>query len=262
MGQFREWLQDMIVEQSQNFPGYNGTVVYVPPEGAVKTSKGTLCITEIRYRGASNLKWVCSVAETARNSSAAAQSLHCPWLPVIQKASLQIPFLWLPFPPQIRNRLSNLVIMDMTCCLICGLCRHWLESPERSKLIQEGIAAGFWFPKTRTCDVQNGFVSTVDAMWQDAFADDGGDELGDGRKPEIAKWRLVMMTIISVYTGNLLLSWPINSAGDYFRSTLGYPLGSCLIQFINVLQVAPGARATPLRMPLENPRCGPRLNQH
>ena len=58
MAQFREWLQDSIVAQSQSFPGYNGTVVFVPPGKAGQSKEGTICVAEVRYLGAQNLRCV------------------------------------------------------------------------------------------------------------------------------------------------------------------------------------------------------------
>ncbi len=56
MAQFREWLQDSIVVQSQGFPGYNGTIVFVPPGKAGQGKSATVCVAEIRYLGADNLR--------------------------------------------------------------------------------------------------------------------------------------------------------------------------------------------------------------
>ena len=58
MAQFKEWLQDSIVAQSQSFPGYNGTVVFVPPGKAGQSKNGTICVAEVRYLGAQNLRYV------------------------------------------------------------------------------------------------------------------------------------------------------------------------------------------------------------
>ena len=58
------------------------------------------------------------------------------------------------------------------------------------------------------------------------------------RKPEVAKWAVVLFTIISVYIGNLLISWPVNSPGQYFRKELGQALGTMVVQYMNTWQVS------------------------
>ena len=57
------------------------------------------------------------------------------------------------------------------------------------------------------------------------------------RKPEVAKWAVVLFIIISVYIGNMLISWPVNSPGQYFRKTLGPALGTLVVQYMNTWQV-------------------------
>mmetsp|Transcript_7913 Transcript_7913/g.22663 ORF Transcript_7913/g.22663 Transcript_7913/m.22663 type:complete len:388 (+) Transcript_7913:139-1302(+) len=56
--QFKQWLQDIILTQSEGFPGYQGTLLYTPCglKGAMDRNKETITVVEARYNGAKNFK--------------------------------------------------------------------------------------------------------------------------------------------------------------------------------------------------------------
>jgi len=73
---FEQWTQDLIVLQSQQFPGYKGTLIYRPDEAHQGSKTYYTYVIDVRYSGAKNLwRWLQSAQRVAVYSTAQAADL-------------------------------------------------------------------------------------------------------------------------------------------------------------------------------------------
>eukprot|EP00873_Tetraselmis_striata_P020709 jgi/Tetstr1/440973/TSEL_029241.t1 len=172
--QFEQWIQQMVVVQSQSRQGYQGTVFYRSKDAAADAAGSQVFVVDIKYAGVQNLQgWLCSPLRASLLARAQKQGL---WVPGTASSSAAIGrvttinSVWLDAKREAKSGpvLSKwkLVMFNSVCIWLTALALAWPQGSPAALLKYWGMHAATAHAVTTACITFVGVFVTIPYLQQ------------------------------------------------------------------------------------------------